>query len=412
MAQRDYKEEYRKFQSSPEMIAYRSELNKANKDNPNSKKGDKMDMSHKGGKLVLEDQSVNRGRSGEGGRKIGVRKKKTAKKGMRLKKGGRPTYAEGGQMQDWDLLKKVMSFLGFMDPENESNSEEVQQSSVGDQEIYGGIPYYGGVEPAIEPTYMSEDVVSLPEVEVAAKEEKKPFMKIRKKIGENRMENFKDDLNEYGDIYRSAVDAAISKESGTKGVEGFNVAEDLGYSTKQLLKTFPGKLKKAGYGTDTGYDTLRIENELTYNPRALGDAMYGPIGGYDFRGRGYVQITGKDNYRKVSRDLFGDDRLLENPDLIMANEEIARKAAISYLGMTQKGTLKRMKKWGLIDKDQEVNDLSQEDANLFVLFQVSGSGWNPTVLKGLKRMDEQTGVVRDYDALDARIKAGKAGKNK
>jgi len=412
MAKRNYKEEYRKFQSSPEMIAYRSELNKANKDNPNSKKGDKMDMSHKGGKLVLEDQSVNRGRSGEGGRKIGVRKKKTAKKGMRLKKGGRPTYAEGGQMQDWDLLKKVMSFLGFMDPENESNSEEVQQSSIGDQEFSGGIPYYGGIDPTEEPIDMPEEVISLPEAEVAVEEEKKPFMKIRKKIGENRMERFEDDLNEYGDIYRSAVDAAISKETGTKGVEGFDVAENLNYSTQGLLDNFPGKLKKAGYGTDTGYDTLRIENELTRNPRAIGDAMYGPVGGYDFRGRGYLQITGKDNYRKVSRDLFGDDRLLENPDLIMANEEIARKAAISYLGMKEKGTLKRMRNWGLIDRGQEVSDLNQEDANLFVLMQVSGGGWNPTVLKGLKRMDEQTGVVRDYDALDARIKAGKSGKNK
>ena len=246
----------------------------------------------------------------------------------------------------------------------------------------------------------------------AAEEEKKPFMKIRKKIGENRMERFEDDLNEYGDIYRSAVDAAISKETGTKGVEGFDVAENLNYSTQGLLDNFPGKLKKAGYGTDAGYDTLRIENELTRNPRAIGDAMYGPVGGYDFRGRGYLQITGKDNYRKVSRDLFGDDRLLENPDLIMANEEIARKAAISYLGMKEKGTLKRMRNWGLIDRGQEVSDLNQEDANLFVLMQVSGGGWNPTVLKGLKRMDEQTGVVRDYDALDARIKAGKSGKNK
>ena len=72
---RDYRKEYRMFQSSPEMISYRAELNKANKDNPNSKKGDKMDMSHKGGKLSLENESVNRGRTGEGGRKRGRRRR-------------------------------------------------------------------------------------------------------------------------------------------------------------------------------------------------------------------------------------------------------------------------------------------------------------------------------------------------
>jgi hypothetical protein len=38
---RDYKREYRLFQSSPEMLEYRAELNKINRNNPNSVKGDK-----------------------------------------------------------------------------------------------------------------------------------------------------------------------------------------------------------------------------------------------------------------------------------------------------------------------------------------------------------------------------------
>ena len=61
---RDYKAEYKKFQSSPERIKYRAELVKYNRDKGTYGNGDKLDASHKGGKIVgFEDQSKNRGRS-------------------------------------------------------------------------------------------------------------------------------------------------------------------------------------------------------------------------------------------------------------------------------------------------------------------------------------------------------------
>ena len=40
------------------------QCNLFNKKNKNSKKGDKLDCSHKKGKLVLEKQKTNRGRGG------------------------------------------------------------------------------------------------------------------------------------------------------------------------------------------------------------------------------------------------------------------------------------------------------------------------------------------------------------
>ena len=61
---RNYKAEYKKFQSSPERIKYRAELVKYNRDKGTYGNGDKKDASHKGGKIVgFEDQSVNRGRA-------------------------------------------------------------------------------------------------------------------------------------------------------------------------------------------------------------------------------------------------------------------------------------------------------------------------------------------------------------
>ena len=72
---RDYKHEYKKFQSSDKMRKYRSELNKYNRDKGTYGNGDGKDASHKDGKIVgMEDQSVNRGRA-EKSRLIGSKRK-------------------------------------------------------------------------------------------------------------------------------------------------------------------------------------------------------------------------------------------------------------------------------------------------------------------------------------------------
>mgnify|MGYP001242344350 CR=1 FL=1 len=72
---RDYKDEYKKFQSSDKMRKYRAELNKYNRKRGTYGNGDGKDASHKGNKIVgMEDQSVNRGRS-EKSRLVGSKRK-------------------------------------------------------------------------------------------------------------------------------------------------------------------------------------------------------------------------------------------------------------------------------------------------------------------------------------------------
>ena len=64
VAERDYKDEYKKFQSSTKSKKYRAELNKYNRDKGTYGNGDNKDASHKGGKIVgFEAQSKNRGRA-------------------------------------------------------------------------------------------------------------------------------------------------------------------------------------------------------------------------------------------------------------------------------------------------------------------------------------------------------------
>jgi len=61
---RDYKDEYKKFQSSEKMKKYRAELNRYNHEKGTYGNKDGKDASHKKGKIVgFEDENANRGRA-------------------------------------------------------------------------------------------------------------------------------------------------------------------------------------------------------------------------------------------------------------------------------------------------------------------------------------------------------------
>jgi hypothetical protein len=51
---------------------------------------------------------------------------------------------------------------------------------------------------------------------------------------------------------------------------------------------------------------------------------------FEYAGCGYLQITGEDNYRKASNDLFGDDRLVKDPSLACNDNTIAWQISFWY----------------------------------------------------------------------------------
>lgn len=60
-----------------------------------------------------------------------------------------------------------------------------------------------------------------------------------------------------------------------------------------------------------------------------GNGDVGSDDGYNYRGRGILQITGKSNYAAVSQKLYGDDRLVKHPEQV-SQPDVACAAAAAY----------------------------------------------------------------------------------
>jgi putative chitinase len=91
------------------------------------------------------------------------------------------------------------------------------------------------------------------------------------------------------------------------------VSENLNYSTDGLNKIFPKYFKNAGRDA-AGYarNPEKIAN-VVYGSR-MGNGNTDSGEGWKFRGRGYIQLTGKDNYTAFDKSV--DDNILDNPDLV------------------------------------------------------------------------------------------------
>lgn len=68
------------------------------------------------------------------------------------------------------------------------------------------------------------------------------------------------------------------------------------------------------------YDTGKLAERLGNTPEADGD-------GAKYAGRGLIQITGRFNYKQCSQALFGDDRLLDHPEILEQPQYAALSAA-------------------------------------------------------------------------------------
>ena len=86
--------------------------------------------------------------------------------------------------------------------------------------------------------------------------------------------------------------------------------------------------------------------------KTLGNTEAGD--GQKYRGRGLIQLTGKSNYAAASEAIFGDDRLVKDPDLLLTDADIAGQVAGWFILKSR--AYKRL-------ADRENIDLSSEEFN-------------------------------------------------
>jgi len=114
--------------------------------------------------------------------------------------------------------------------------------------------------------------------------------------------------------------------------------------------------------------------QIQTSPQAFANYVYGTAGnslgntepgdGYKFRGRGFIQITGRANYTAVSKALYGDDRLVKNPDLL--NNPTAAAEATAWFVNRSLGRFAN-------NMNLDPTNITQENATHLVTSIVAGS---------------------------------------
>jgi len=165
-------------------------------------------------------------------------------------------------------------------------------------------------------------------------------------------------LNKYGitnPYLQAGILATIKKES-----EFIPRSENLNYSYKNIKRVWP-KTSDA--------DAKRLAN----NPEALGNFKYGgrygnaANEGFKYRGRGFNQITFKDNYRWVGSEIGRD--LVKFPDLLNDVQVAADAAAVFFRKELKAGERAGdFKKFGVTDTTK----ISTLDTATKVAIQING----------------------------------------
>lgn len=90
--------------------------------------------------------------------------------------------------------------------------------------------------------------------------------------------------------------------------------ENLNYSAEALVKIFPKYFPTLQSATPFAKQPQKIANKIYANRMGNGDEASGD--GYKFRGRGYIQLTGKNNYDAFGKSIKVD--LVTSPDKVFS----------------------------------------------------------------------------------------------
>lgn len=119
-------------------------------------------------------------------------------------------------------------------------------------------------------------------------------------------------------VRQAAFIAQVGHESGQLR----RLVENLNYSAEALVRTWPSRFTAQNAGVYTRQPE-KIANRV-YGGR-MGNGPEASGDGWRYRGRGLIQLTGRDNYRAAGQVLGLP--LLEKPELLEQPEHAAQSAA-------------------------------------------------------------------------------------
>jgi putative chitinase len=160
---------------------------------------------------------------------------------------------------------------------------------------------------------------------------------------------------------KKAILANIQKECG-----GIPSAENLNYS-----KTSNTRIRSI-FGSRVANFSEEELNNVKKTPESFAEIVYGnkttlgrsmgnlePGDGWKYRGRGYIQLTGKNNYITYGNATGFD--LIDNPDILVNDRKASAVVSVEFVKLGLAGKLKFS---------------SQEEANRAVTQVIGGRGLN------------------------------------
>lgn len=145
-------------------------------------------------------------------------------------------------------------------------------------------------------------------------------------------------LPEYGISTKLRVAGWLS-QCGHESGDFRTLVENLNYRTTALVPTFGNRISAADAARFGRVDKTASNPGQPANQPEIANRVYGgdwgrrnlgntqPGDGWKFRGRGILQITGRENYGKCSKTMYGDEKiLLDNPDLLTDYDGAVRSA--------------------------------------------------------------------------------------
>lgn len=142
-------------------------------------------------------------------------------------------------------------------------------------------------------------------------------------------------------IYNNSQEVFLKKFAESRGITGIELAAFMAQVAHESWN-FTKMVEKAGgaryepkFQKDKKTGKLIVDPKtrrpVNFNRDAAKVGNTQPGDGERFKGRGYIQLTGRDNYRMASMYIFGDTRLTERgQEQLAADPEIAAHIAVWY----------------------------------------------------------------------------------